>query len=111
MTTPPKHSSTMPPRSSSPQFGGKRSEDLSVFYLRFCFTSNIDEVVAMMACWNKISSVSSYPNDVQSDASERRVRVCVPRFVGSLRILAVDVSVKDSNWLCIGGAISRSRLR
>ena len=43
-----------------------------------------------MACWNKVSPVSPYLDDVQSGAGEGPVRVCVPRSVGSLQILAVE---------------------
>ena len=35
------------------------------YVLRFCFPINIDEVAAMM-CWNKVSSVSPYLDDVRS---------------------------------------------
>uniref|UniRef100_A0A8R7QKI1 Uncharacterized protein n=1 Tax=Triticum urartu TaxID=4572 RepID=A0A8R7QKI1_TRIUA len=76
---------------------------LSCFiFLRFCFSGDIDEVMATMACWNKVSPVSPYLDDVRSGAGERPVRVCVPRSVGSLQILAVRVSFKERLWLAFG---------
>lgn len=37
---------------------------------RFCFYVVIDEVVAEMSCWNKVFSISSYLDDVRSDADK-----------------------------------------
>lgn len=56
----------------------------------------------MMVCWKKVPLASSCLGDVLFDAEEEHVRVCVARSVGSLRILAVGVSNKESNWLAIG---------
>ena len=64
---------------------------LVLFFLGFCFSGGIDEVVATMACWNKVSPVSPYLDGVRPGASEGPVRVCVPRYVVSLQILAVYV--------------------
>ena len=61
-----------------------------------------------MACWNKVSPVSPYLDDVRSGAGEGPVRVCVPRSVGSLQILAVCVSFKEYFWLAFGVATTTS---
>ena len=61
-----------------------------------------------MACWNKVSPVSPYLDDVRSGAGEGPVRVCVPRSVGSLQILAVGVSFKEYFWLAFGVATTTS---
>ena len=47
-----------------------------------------------------------YLNDVRSDADEMHVRMYVIKPVGSVQILGVGVSIKLSNVLSIGGAIS-----
>lgn len=77
-------------------------------FLRFCFPGDIDEVVTAMACWNNASPVSPYLDDVWFGADEGLVRVRVPRFAGSLQILAVDVSFMESYWLTIGATTSAS---
>lgn len=74
--------------------------------LKFCFPSGIDEAVAAMVCWNKVSPASTYLDNVRSSADKGPVRVCVVGSVGSLQILAVCVSIKESRWLAIGVATS-----
>lgn len=59
-----------------------------------------------MVCWNKVSPASTYLDNVRSSADKGPVRVCVVGSVGSLQILAVCVSIKESRWLAIGVATS-----
>ena len=104
---PPRSPSSFPSAASSAARGvGTRPSCL--LFLGFCFSGGIDEVVATMACWNKVSPVSPYLDDVQSGAGEGPVRVCVPRSVGSLQILAVCVSFKEYFWLAFGVATTTS---
>ncbi|XBJ19953.1 hypothetical protein VPH35_010861 [Triticum aestivum] len=93
------------PRRRQEEWGPVR---LVLFFLGFCFSGGIDEVVATMACWNKVSPVSPYLDDFRFGAGEGPVRVCVPRSVGSLQILAVGVSFKEYFWLAFGVATSTS---
>ena len=54
---------------------------------------DIDEA---MLCWNKVSPVSPYPDDVLSNTDEGAMSVCVLKYVGSIYILVVRVSFKES---------------
>lgn len=74
-----------------------------LLFLRFCFPDGIDRVEAAMACWNKVCPTYPYLDDIRSGTDERTARVCVARSIGSLRILAVYVSIKG-NRLAIGAA-------
>lgn len=91
--------------SASREVGTRQS---CFIFLGFCFFGGIDEVVATMAYWNKVSPVSPYLDDVRSGADEGPVRVCVSRSVVSFRILAVCVFFKKSIWLAVGVATSTS---
>lgn len=53
----------------------RRQEDwgaicLVFLFLGFCFPSNINDVVAAMACWDKVSSLFPYLNDAWFGADE-----------------------------------------
>jgi hypothetical protein len=63
---------------------------LSLRSFRLGFGSSvIDELVAMMVLWNKVSPVSPYLDDVRSGIGERLVRVWSVRSVDLFKILAV----------------------
>ena len=61
-----------------------------------------------MACWNNVSSVSLYLDNVRSSVGEESVRVCVLISNGSLQIYAIGVSFKENIWLAIGSMTSIS---
>ena len=56
----------------------------------------IDEVVASMILWNKVSSAPPYLDDVRSDINEGSVRVCSVRSADILEILAFSVLIRGS---------------
>jgi hypothetical protein len=74
---------------------------LSLRSFRLGFGSSvIDELVAMMVLWNKVSPVSPYLDDVRSGIGERLVRVWSIRSVDLFKILAVGVFNRESIcWL------------
>jgi hypothetical protein len=55
----------------------------------------IDQVVAMMTHWNKVSLDSSYSIDIRFDVDEWSVRVWSVRSIGSLQILMAVVVVYE----------------
>ena len=65
-------------------------------------------MVATVACWTKVSSVSSYINDVWFAPTKGQVRVGAARFIGSIWILVVGVPIRRSSWLDFGAATSNS---
>lgn len=67
-------------------------------FCRSCFI--IDEVMAVvttMAHWNKVSTASPYLETF--DVGEGTVRMGTAKFVGSIRILIIGVSIMGSSWL------------
>lgn len=59
-----------------------------------------------MACWNKVFLVIPYLDDIRSSGGEGFVRVCVSKSFGSLNILVIGLSFKESNWMVIDAKIS-----
>ena len=61
--------------------------------------------------WNKVFAASPYVDDVRFGVDKGPLRVDVARFVGSLNIWVVGVSIKGSNWLDLGVATSTSSFK
>lgn len=52
---------------------------------------------AIMTCWNNVSLVYPYVDDLRFDVDEGNASVGVVRYVDSLRILAVSLSSRGSS--------------
>ena len=80
--------------------GRWRSSDLFfhrfiLVFFRIWFSSDIDEVVAMMTLWNKVSPAFPYLDDVRSGADDGQVRASAAKSEGSSRSLQLVCQSRD----------------
>ena len=72
---------------------------MCLVFFRIWLSSDIDEVVATMTFWNKVSPAFPNLDDVRSGADDGQARASSARSEDSLQIFAFGVSIRRCSWL------------